>query len=109
RGGPEQQLLLGWNGRTSPGTIASTPGLVASQGNSHAVTYDGDAPLLTCASTGAGKGRCVLIPTLLTYPGPVIVMDIKGELFQVTSRRRREMGQRVVVLDPSHLVTEKSD
>ena len=34
------------------------------------VTYDGDAPLLTCAPTGAGKGRGVLIPKLLSYPGP---------------------------------------
>ena len=51
----------------------------------------------------------VLIPNLLSYPGPVIVMDIKGELFQVTSRRRAEMGQQIVVLDPFHLVTERSD
>jgi type IV secretion system protein VirD4 len=73
------------------------------------VTYDGDAPLLTCASTGTGKGRGVLIPTLLQHPGPVIALDIKGELFQVTGRRRRDMGHRIVVLDPFHLVTARSD
>ena len=39
----------------------------------------------------------------------MIVIDIKGELFQVTARRRREMGHQVVVLDPFHLVTERSD
>jgi type IV secretion system protein VirD4 len=37
------------------------------------------------------------------------VVDIKGEIYQVTARRRREMGHRVVVLDPCHLVTERSD
>ena len=110
RGGqPEQRLLLGWEGGVSPKSIGFMPGSVASDGDFRAVTYDGDAPLLTCASTGAGKGRGVLVPNLLSYPGPVIVMDIKGELFQVTSRCRRQMGQQVVVLDPFHLVTQRSD
>jgi type IV secretion system protein VirD4 len=71
--------------------------------------YAGDAPLLTCGMTGSGKGRSALIPTLLTYPGPVIVPDVKGELYQVTCRRRREMGQTAVALDPCRLVTQKSD
>jgi type IV secretion system protein VirD4 len=107
-GGQEQRLLLGWNGGTPPGSVGFTPGSLASDGD-QAVTYNGDAPLLTCASTGSGKGRGLLIPNLLSYPGPAIVMDIKGELFQVTSRRRTEMGQQIVVLDPFHLVTARCD
>src|SRR5438067_3577541 len=79
----KQQLLLGWNDGTSRESFGFTPGVAASHGDSQAVTYDGDEPLLTCAKTGAGKGRGVLIPNLLRYPGPAIVMDIKGELFQV--------------------------
>ena len=109
-GGQQQQLLLGWSGRIPPDSFGFGPGLVPPDGDGEAVIYDGDAPLLTCAPTGAGKGRGVLIPNLLTYPGPVIVVDIKGELFQVTSRRRgRDMGQAVHVLDPFHLVTARSD
>ena len=107
-GGRQQQLLLGWNRGTPPKSFGVTPGSLASDGDTQSVTYEGDAPLLTCASTGSGKGRGLLIPNLLSYPGPVIVMDIKGELFQVTSRRRTEMGQQIVVLDPFHLVTERS-
>ena len=104
RGGrQEQQLLLGWNGSVSEDSHGLIPGM--SRRDFQAVTYDGDAPLLTCAATGAGKGRSVLFPTLLTHEGPVICVDIKGENYQVTSRRRREMGQQVVVLDPFHLVT----
>jgi type IV secretion system protein VirD4 len=109
RGGQEQQLLLGWNNGVPQESIGYAPGMVASRGGSQAVTYDGDAPLLTCASTGAGKGRGVLIPNLMTYPGSIIAVDIKGELYQVTNRRRRELGQQVVVLDFSHLVTANSD
>ena len=42
------------------------------------VTYDGEAPLTVIAPTGSGKGRDVLIPMLLTYPGPVIAVDLKA-------------------------------
>ncbi len=104
----EPDLLLGWEGSGLVDSTGLRPPKL-SPGESRAVLYDGDAPLLTCASTGAGKGRGILIPNLLRYPGPAIVMDIKGELFQVTSRRRREMGQHVIALDPFHLVTERSD
>ena len=54
--------------------------------------------LITIAPTGAGKFRSVLAPELLTYPGPIVCLDIKGEAYAVTARRRRELGQRVVRL-----------
>jgi type IV secretion system protein VirD4 len=106
---PKQQLLLGWHEPAGPGFSGPLRLLSITGAKEEPVVYDGDAHLITCAPTGAGKGRGVLIPTLLTYPGPIIVMDIKGELFQVTSRRRRQMGQQVVALDPFQVVTEKSD
>lgn len=59
-----------------------------------------DTHLMTVAPTGAGKGVNCVIPTLLQYPGPVIVFDPKGEHAAVTARRRREMGQEVLVVDP---------
>jgi type IV secretion system protein VirD4 len=62
---------------------------------------------MTVAPTGAGKGVGLIIPALLTYPGSIIVTDIKGENYQVTARYRRSLGQQVVVLDPFGLVTAK--
>lgn len=59
-----------------------------------------DAGLVTIAGTGAGKGRGQVIPALLSWPGSMIVIDPKGELAAVTSRYRRELGQKVVVLAP---------
>jgi type IV secretory pathway TraG/TraD family ATPase VirD4 len=44
-----------------------------------AIEYSGDSHLMTIAPTGAGKGRSVIIPTLLTYPGPIIVVDPKAK------------------------------
>lgn len=73
------------------------------------ILYDGDSHLMTIAPTGAGKGIGVIIPNLLRYTGTVIAIDPKGENYQVTARRRRDMGQKIVVLDPFHVVTPISD
>lgn len=60
----------------------------------------GEGHLLTIAPTGAGKGVGCIVPALLRHQGPVIVVDPKGENASVTARRRRELGQQVIVLDP---------
>jgi type IV secretion system protein VirD4 len=60
----------------------------------------GDGHLITFAPTGAGKGVSCVIPALLSWAGPCIVIDPKGEAFAVTAARRRALGQRVHVLDP---------
>jgi type IV secretion system protein VirD4 len=64
------------------------------------VRYDGDAPLITVAPTGAGKGVSAVIPTALTYPGPMVIVDPKGEVFGVTAEARRRMGHKVVCIAP---------
>jgi type IV secretion system protein VirD4 len=73
------------------------------------LTYEGDGHLITVAPTRTGKGRGVLIPNLLTYPGSTVVFDPKGELYRVTARRRVEMGHRVVRLDPCHVIGPDPD
>ena len=72
------------------------------------VLHTGDGHLITLARTGAGKGIGCIIPALLRYQGPVIVIDPKGENFQVTSRRRREMGQQLLLLDPFGVTGEET-
>ncbi|WP_394155811.1 type IV secretory system conjugative DNA transfer family protein [Loktanella salsilacus] len=64
------------------------------------MTDDSDAGLVTIAGTGTGKGVSQVIPTALTYPGSMVIVDIKGEIAAVTARARCEMGQKVVTLDP---------
>ncbi|MBY0460713.1 MAG: type IV secretory system conjugative DNA transfer family protein [Gemmataceae bacterium] len=100
-------LFLGWQGTAHKPTLGFLPASSAPTADQAALTYAGDGHLLTVAPTGAGKGVGAIIPALLTYPGTVIVTDIKGENYQVTARRRREMGQQVIVLDPFGLVTPK--
>ena len=96
------QPLLGWSrAEQSQRGFGFQPAPAATARPPEAAIADaGEGHLMTIAPTGAGKGRSVIIPTLLSYRGPVIVIDPKGENYQVTARRRREMGQEVFLLDP---------
>ncbi|MGR3746389.1 MAG: type IV secretion system ATPase VirD4 [Pseudooceanicola nanhaiensis] len=55
---------------------------------------------LIAAPTGSGKGVGVVIPTLLTWRGSVICLDVKGENFAKTARRRAALGDRVFKFAP---------
>jgi type IV secretion system protein VirD4 len=72
-------------------------------------TLAGESHLLTIGATSSEKRGSSIIPTLLSYPGPVVVIDPTGESYQVTARARREMGHTVVRLDPFHVIDQDSD
>lgn len=60
-----------------------------------------DRHAATLAGSRGGKGRSIIIPTLLTYEGSTLTIDPKGDVASITARCREELlGQRVVVLDP---------
>ncbi len=46
---------------------------------------------------------------MLTYTGPVIALDVKGELSAVTRRARTAMGHRIAVIDPFGVTGHTSD
>ncbi|MDR2491257.1 MAG: type IV secretory system conjugative DNA transfer family protein [Spirochaetaceae bacterium] len=48
---------------------------------------------LLSAPTRSGKGVSNVIPTLLSYPGSMIVLDFKGENFNLTSGFRARFGK----------------
>lgn len=52
------------------------------------------------APSRSGKGTGIIIPTLLDYPGPVFVTDIKGENYCITARARKKWGREVYAFDP---------
>ncbi len=55
----------------------------------------------TFAKTGGGKGVALIVPNLLSYRLPVVVVDIKGELWKLTSEhRKRRFRHKVLRLDP---------
>jgi len=65
------------------------------------VGLDDDRHMVTIAGSRAGKGRAVIVPNMLLYPGSVLATDPKGELATITARHRATaLKQAVHVLDP---------
>ena len=63
--------------------------------------HAGPEHVLCFAPTRSGKGVGLVVPTLLTWPGSVIVHDIKGENWALTAGFRA--GQtRVLLFDPTN-------
>jgi type IV secretion system protein VirD4 len=62
--------------------------------------HDGPEHVLCFAPTRSGKGVGLVVPTLLTWPGSVIVHDIKGENWRLTSAFR-ERFSRLLLFDPT--------
>ncbi len=74
-----------------------------------AFTLGGRSHLMTFSPDGLSRCGSCIIPNLLTYPGPVVVTDPRGEAYAVTARVRREMGHTVVRIDPFRVIDEDSD
>ena len=56
---------------------------------------------LIVAPTGRGKTTGFVIPNLLTYQGSAVVLDVKGENFDATSRHRAAQGDKVFRFAPT--------
>lgn len=77
---PGRELLLGYlmdgDGDTGTPIVARYPG-----------------HLLTVAGTGQGKSATQIVANLMTYTGSVVVIDPKGELYDLTASCRRQLGK----------------
>ena len=65
--------------------------------------------VLVTAPTGAGKGVSCVVPYVLNCPESMVIVDFKGENYQLTAAARRAMGHKIVVLDPFKVVTQNPD
>ncbi len=63
--------------------------------------HDGPEHVLCFAPTRSGKGVGLVLPTLLSWRESVLVLDIKGENWRLTSGYRAEMGHRILKFDPT--------
>jgi type IV secretion system protein VirD4 len=60
-----------------------------------------DKFIMTCASTGTGKTRVLVIPTVLSDPHiSILATDIKGALVRIASGWRKLMGNYVLIINP---------
>lgn len=64
--------------------------------------YDGPQHVLGFAPSRSGKGVGWVLPTLLTWPGSVLVHDIKGENWALSAGwRQRTLGSLCLRFDPT--------
>jgi len=52
------------------------------------LTFSGAGALVTIAPPGSGKSQCHVIPNLLQWNAPAVVLDVKGEIYALTSKWR---------------------
>src|SRR5258708_11188059 len=67
------------------------------------VTYNGDGSLIAIGPPGTGKTQCLAIPTLLSWNGPAIVLDVNGQNYAATSKWRNDNVGPVYNFAPSDL------
>lgn len=63
--------------------------------------HNGPEHILCFAPTRSGKGVGLILPTLLSWPGSALVLDIKGENWALTAGWRKQEGHTVLRFDPS--------
>jgi type IV secretion system protein VirD4 len=80
--------------------LLSPDGVVLGRYQRSYLRHDGPEHVLCFAPTRSGKGVGLVVPTLLTWPGSVIVHDIKGENYGLTAGWRARFG-RVMRFDPT--------
>ena len=80
-------------------------GVVLGRFETSYLRHDGPEHVLCFAPTRSGKGVGLVVPTLLTWPGSVIVHDIKGENFSLTAGWRARHG-RVLRFDPTDATSD---
>lgn len=94
---PERLTGPEWSYRIAGDKVG---GLVLGYRNGRGIGSVDNRHVLTVAGSRGGKGVSLIVPNLLMYDGSVLAIDPKGELARITSRARRQKGQKVVVLDP---------
>ncbi len=76
-------------------------GLLLGKYNGHYLMHDKPGHVFISAPNRSGKGVGLVIPNLLAWSDSVVVLDIKGENFDITSGFRQEHGHDVFMFAPA--------
>ncbi|MBY5774838.1 type IV secretory system conjugative DNA transfer family protein [Rhizobium leguminosarum] len=67
---------------------------------------DGDQHVMVIGSPGQGKSRGFVIPTMMSFKGSQMVLDMSGELFEETSGYLKDQGYEIFLLAPGSRFTD---
>ncbi|HEY1393729.1 MAG TPA: type IV secretory system conjugative DNA transfer family protein, partial [Methylibium sp.] len=76
------------------------PGILIGRHRGRFLSLPGQLSVMLSAPTRSGKGVGVVIPNLLNWPDSVVVLDIKGENYDITAGYRAAHGQAVYAFSP---------
>ncbi|MGE4049693.1 MAG: type IV secretory system conjugative DNA transfer family protein [Piscinibacter sp.] len=76
------------------------PGILIGRHRGKFLSLPGQLSVMLSAPTRSGKGVGVVIPNLLNWPDSVVVLDIKGENYDITAGYRAAHGQAVFAFSP---------
>jgi len=82
------------------GGLRAATGIVLGRKAGRLLVFGGQEHVMLYAPTRTGKGVGVVIPNLLTWPGSVVVLDVKRENWEATAGFRAAHGQEVHLFDP---------
>lgn len=78
-----------------------TTSIIVGKMNGKYLKFNGQQFLILAAPTRSGKGVGLVIPNLLYYYDSVVVLDVKGENYELTSGfRQQKLKQNVYVFNP---------
>jgi type IV secretion system protein VirD4 len=87
-------------GLLSDADVPARPRVLIGRYRGRFLGLPGQLSVMLSAPTRSGKGVGVVIPNLLNWPDSVVVLDIKGENFDVTAGYRAAHGQAVYAFSP---------
>lgn len=76
------------------------PAILVGRYRGRYLSLPGQLSVMLSAPTRSGKGVGVVIPNLLNWPDSVVVLDIKGENYDITAGYRAAHGQAVYAFSP---------
>ena len=89
----------------TPGFDPLRPRTWKRQGKGALITMDparGNGHVVVIAASAGGKTAGIVIPSILHYDGPLVVVDPKGDLYARTRDARKAKGYKARVIDAEH-------
>lgn len=83
------------------GKLLSNKGVVVGLYNNKIMRFDSQEFVSLGAPTRSGKGTGIVIPNLIAWSDSIVVLDVKKECFDYTSKYRSEiLNQKVFIFNP---------